>query len=109
MIKDYLPSNNILLCIAKEDYIIGFDNQSHFRTLKHNDVKDIIEKVNRSKSKHKIYILDISQNDVKYLVEKIKFTRLILVRGSWHKVFHTNELFYRLVNNLFQRYQPLFL
>lgn len=97
LIKEYLPKGNVVIGLAKEQYIDGFNGQSAFRSLQHQTIQDIITKVNTASPKHKIYTLAYFQRDMPYLIEKLDFTHVILVRGSWHKVFHTSPAFYALV------------
>jgi deoxycytidylate deaminase len=98
LIKEYLPIGNIILGIAKEDYIDGFLDQPQFKTLKQSDVQTIIDKVNSSASPHKITILRYFQRELVPIVEKIKPVRAIFINGSWHFSFHTLPIYYALTN-----------
>lgn len=94
IVKEFLPVGNILLGLAKEQYIDGYDSRPHFATLSYDEVKSIIEKVNQSSPKHKIYTLSYSQKDIKYIYEKITFKKVLLVNGSWQYSFHTRPEYY---------------
>ncbi len=98
LVKNYLPTGNIILGLAKEDYIVGFEGQPQFRTLKIKTVQGIIDKVNSSKSPYKIYILNYHQPEATFIFEKCKFTKVVLVNGSWLYTFHTGPLYYQLVS-----------
>jgi deoxycytidylate deaminase len=98
LVKGWLPKGNIVLGVAAEDYIDGFEGQPHFRTLKFKTVQNIIEKVNNSKSPHNIYTLTYFQRDLHHILEKITFKHHLFVNGSWHKSFHTLTPYYTLVN-----------
>jgi deoxycytidylate deaminase len=104
MVKTYLPHGNIILGIAKESYVLGFEDQPQFRMLALRNVigvgvQKVIDKVNPSSSKHKIYTLNYFQREVKYLYEKLAFKKVLLVNGSWKQAFHTTEEYYALVNH----------
>ncbi|MEO5627594.1 MAG: deaminase [Candidatus Saccharimonadales bacterium] len=96
LVKEYLPQGNLVLGLAKEPYVLGFEDQPQFKTLQAKQVAGIIDKVNRSKSAHKIYILDYSQNDTKYVIENLGFKKFIGVNGSWQYAFHTKNIYYTL-------------
>lgn len=98
LIKDYLPKSNIVLGIAKEKYIDGFDDQPHFRTLQLKDLRPIIDKVNTSKTPRKIYTLEYFQRDVDHVVDKLRFKHVVLVNGSWRYAFHNRSTYYTMVN-----------
>jgi deoxycytidylate deaminase len=98
LIKEYLPTGNIILGIAKEDYIDGFDGQPQFKTLKQSEVQSVIDKVNASASPNKITILRYFQRELIPVVEKIKPSRAIFINGSWHYSFHTLPIYYALTN-----------
>lgn len=98
IIKENLPDGNIVVGIATEDYIDGFDGQPQFKTLKPETIKPIIEKVNNSSRPHKIAILNCRQADVINIYNKIKFKKVLLVNGSWHLSFHVRAEYYELVS-----------
>lgn len=99
LIKEYLPANNLIIGLAKEDYILGLEGQPHFRTLKENSIKKLKDKINSSVSKHKLYSLSYSQREFVYLLEKLKFKKALLVNGSWHYAFHNLPAYYALAQN----------
>lgn len=96
LIKAYLPTGNIILGIAKEQFIDGFTDQPQFKTLNQSDIQTLVDKVNASASPHKITILRYFQRDLVTIVEKIKPVRAIFVNGSWHYSFHTLPIYYTL-------------
>ncbi len=98
LIKTYLPKGNVVLGIAKEPYIDGFDGQPQFRTLTLENVQSIIDKVNKSSSQRKIFTLTYYQRETQYIFEKIKWQRVLLINGSWMYAFHTTTPYYALVN-----------
>lgn len=98
LVKEYLPQGNIVLGLAKEPYIDGFDGQPQFKTLQIDTVQTIIDKVNASPSKHKIYTLKYFQRELPYLLEKLAFGQALFVNGSWKYAFHTQTPYYTLIN-----------
>ncbi len=98
LVKVYLPQGNIVLGLAKEPYVAGFENQPQFKTLQANTVQRIIDAVNASGVKHHIYTLHYFQRELKYIAEKLNFKRVLLVNGSWKQAFHTTEAYYVLAN-----------
>lgn len=98
LIKQYLPAGNILLGLAEEDYVLGFENQPQFKVLRAATVAPLIERVNSASSRHKIYSLTYRQRDSKYVFEKLRFRRVVLVNGSWKYAFHTQAPYYVLAN-----------
>jgi dCMP deaminase len=98
LVKTYLPQGNLVIGIAKEPYIDGFDGQPHFRTLAHETIEPIVRKVNASPAKHKIYTLCYFQREAPHILPKLGFTKVLLLNGSWHHSFHTRPEYYALVN-----------
>lgn len=98
LVKEYLPKGNILLGIAKEGYIEGFEDQPQFKTLQYSAVASVVEKVNKSKSPYSISILQYNQRYLKHILEKIKFQHILLINGSWKYTFHTRSEYYTLVS-----------
>ncbi len=97
LVKTYLPQGNIVLGIAKEAYIEGFENQPQFKTLKWSTVQAVIGKVNDSNSPHKIYTLTYFQREAPIVIEKLKFKHAVFVNGSWQHAFHYNPIYYTLM------------
>lgn len=98
IVKTYLPQGNIVLGISKDSYVLGFEDQPQFRMLEVESIRKIIDKVNASPSKYKIYTLSYFQREAKYIYEKLTFRKVLLVNGSWKYAFHTQENYYTLVN-----------
>ncbi|HSX32015.1 MAG TPA: deaminase [Candidatus Saccharimonadales bacterium] len=99
LIKAYLPKGNIVLGISQEPFVDGLEDEPQFRMLQLSKVQPIIDKVNTSPSKYKIYTLKYFQRETKYLFEKLKFTKVLLINGSWHLSFHHTPNYYALVNH----------
>lgn len=98
LIKTYLPQGNIVLGLAKEDFVDGLSPNPAFRMLARQDVQTVIDLVNRSSKKHRIYCLHYFQRDLPHILDKISFNHVVLVRGSWHTVFHGHNAYYVLAN-----------
>jgi len=98
LIKEYLPQGNIVLGLAKEPFVLGFEGQPQFRTLQVRDVQAIIDKVHKAGTKHRIYTLNYFQRELPFILEKLKFNQVLLVNGSWKQTFHTNTAYYILAN-----------
>ncbi len=94
LIKTYLPHGNIVLGVAKEDYVDGLEGQPQFRMLRLDSVSDIIDQVNRSQGKYSIYTLTYFQRELAYILEKIPFRLVALVNGSWRRAFHLSKPYY---------------
>ncbi len=97
LVKEQLPLGNIVLGISKDAFVVGFEDQSQFRMLALKDVEEIIDKVNNSSSRHKIYTLDYFQRELPFLLEKLEFNKALFINGSWKYTFHTRPEFYQLV------------
>lgn len=97
LVKNYLPKGNIVLGLAKEPYVLGFENQPQFKTLGTSGVQSIVDKVNAASAKYKIYTLSYFQREANYLLQKLDFARIVFVNGSWQYAFHTRELYYTIV------------
>jgi len=98
LVKELLPSGNLLLGIAKEDYVLGFEDQPQFKTLRQKEVQKIINSVNQSKSQHKIYTLHYFQRELVPIVSKIACKRVVFINGSWQYTFHNSAIFYELTS-----------
>lgn len=96
LVKTYLPQGNIVLGLSKEPFVEGFEGQPQFRTLTEKTVKDIIAQVNKSASPNKIYTVKYFQRELPFLLEKLGFKKIVLVRGSWRNVFHSSPSYYAL-------------
>lgn len=94
LVKAYLPKGNLVLGLAKEDFVAGFAGQEQFRTLKRAVVQSIIDKVNAAKTPHHIYTLAYFQRELPFLLEKLGFSQVLLVNGSWQHVMHSRPEFF---------------
>ena len=97
LVKTSLPQGNIILGVAKEDFVDGFEGQPQFRMLKFETVEKVINQVNRSKLPFKITTLAYFQRELPYIIEEIEFKKVIFVNGSWKHMFHNSEAYFRLV------------
>lgn len=95
-VKLYLPKGNIVLGISKESYVDGFGGQPQFRMLELESVKEVIDRVNKSKLPHKIVTLAYFQRELPDILKALDFKRVILVNGSWKNMFHNSESYYQL-------------
>lgn len=99
LIQQYLPLGNLVIGIASEPYILGFDSQPQFRALELPIIQPTITLVNqKSGSAHKIYILRYAQADLVHILQKVAFGRVVMINGSWKYSFHTREAFYTLAS-----------
>jgi deoxycytidylate deaminase len=98
ILKIYLPQANIVLGLAKEPYINGFENQPQFKTLQLDTVQSIISKVNAGSSNRHVATLSYFQRDAKYILDKLDFQKIVLINGSWKYSFHTRHEYYTLIN-----------
>lgn len=97
LVKEYLPKGNIILGLAKENYVLGFEDQPQFRMLDIQTVQPIIDKVNSSPAKYKIATLAYNQRDLLYVITGLSIRRFVGVRGSWKYSFHTQPPYYALM------------
>lgn len=105
LVKKYLPSGNIVLGISKESHVDGFAEQPQFRMLTQPAVQPLVDKVNAAKLPAKVYVLQYSQRELPFVLEKLTFKHVVLVNGSWKHSFHTLPAFYELTK---QRVIPEF-
>jgi deoxycytidylate deaminase len=94
LVKKYLLVGNVVLGIAEEDYVLGFEGQPQFRTLRPEQAKSLVDKIQKSYLPRKLYSLTYAQRDWKFVLEKLKFKKVVLVYGSWKQTFHTLPAFY---------------
>jgi len=99
LVKAYLPQGNIVLGIAKEPYVDGFEGQPQFKTLQSKTVQQVIDKVNEAGTAHHIYTLEYFQRELPYVLEKSRFQRVVLINGSWQHVFHVSPAYYYLAGS----------
>lgn len=98
LIKKYIPNRDIVLTIAKEDYVLGYEGQPQFRTLKTEQLSQI-DKLNKSQSPHKIYVVNHFQRDLGVVIEKLKPSMCVFINGSWKNSFHTLPIYYQLTTS----------
>ena len=97
LVKDYLPKGNVILGLAKEPFVVGFEDQPQFRMLGRETVQPIIDKVNSSPSKYKIATLTYTQRDLLYVINSLSIRQFVGIRGSWKYSFHTQAPYYALM------------
>jgi deoxycytidylate deaminase len=98
LVKSYLPKGNIVLGIAEEEYILGFESQPQFKALRYQQVEKLIAATNAAKFPYKIYTLRYAQRDLQYLLEKLTFKRVVLINGSWKYMFHSLPAYYAIAS-----------
>jgi deoxycytidylate deaminase len=98
LVKTYLPTGNVVVGLAKDSYILGFEGQPQFKALEISKIKNTLQKVNNAGTKNKIYTLSYFQRDSKHILEKLDFKKVVLINGSWKYAFHTRREYYILVN-----------
>jgi deoxycytidylate deaminase len=96
LVKQYLPQGNIVLGLAKEPFVDGFDQQPQFTTLQARTVQGVSTQVNDANPAHRIYTLHYFQRELPHLLDKLHFKRVVLVNGSWQHVFHVSPAYYTL-------------
>lgn len=98
IIKAHLPQGNIVVGLAKEEYVQGLEGQSQFKMLQLTEIKKTIAKVNNAGLKHKIATLSYFQRDGRFVLEKLDAKKVLLVNGSWHHLYHTHPEYFVLVS-----------
>lgn len=97
LLQAYLPKGNVVIGIAEEAFVLGFEGQPQFRTLRFADIQASVELVNKKSGlPHKIYVLRYAQADLVHILQKVAFKRVVMVNGSWKYSFHTRQPFYML-------------
>ncbi|HEX9153618.1 MAG TPA: deaminase [Candidatus Saccharimonadales bacterium] len=95
LVKQYFPHGNIVLGLAKEQFVDDLENQPQFRTYQMNEVlEDLITQVNGASPKRKIYVLNYFQRELKFILDKGNFSRVLLLNGSWYRAFHYRPEYY---------------
>lgn len=97
LVKTYLPQGNIVLGLAKEEFIDGFAGQPQFKMLQRQTIQPVIDKINAAHMPHKVYTLSYSQREQKHILAKITFRHTVFINGSWKLMFHTTETYYSLM------------
>lgn len=97
--KDYLPKGNLVIGIAKEKYIEGFEGQPQFASLDLDDVLPLVKKIHQAKTPHKLYVLTYYQRNAVHILEKDLFARVLLINGSWKSAFHNRVEYYTLTSH----------
>lgn len=91
LLKRYLPKANVILGIAKEKYVVGFENQPQFEMLQLAGVQSIIDKVSSANPPHAIYTFEYAQSELPDILQFADFSRVLLVNGSWKYAFHNSD------------------
>lgn len=99
LVKEYLPEAPIVVGIAKENYVDGFEGQVQFKTLQSRTLRSIIDKVNTADTPHAIVTLTYFQRELPFILEKLDFQQVLFINGSWKYLFHSRPEFYALVKN----------
>lgn len=98
LIMQYLPQGNIVLGIAKEDYVLGFENQPQFRMLTQPAIQKVLDQVHNAHKGRTITTLHYFQRELPYILDKLAFKHVVLVNGSWQHVFHSSPAYYYLAS-----------
>jgi deoxycytidylate deaminase len=99
LIKEYLPKHHIVIGVARELYIEGFDGRPQCRTLRIDPkLQTLIDKVNTASPNHKIYVMRQFQRETPDILLKGHFVKALFVNGSWHRAFHHTSTYYTLIN-----------
>lgn len=88
LVKEYLPQANMVLGLAEEPYVAGFEGQPQFRTLTVEAVQPMVQKVATAKTARRLVTLTYPQSSVDDVVRKLKPQAVVVVRGSYQYVFH---------------------
>lgn len=99
LIKEYLPSGNIIIGLSKEDYIEGFEGQPQFKALQRDTIQPMIDKINAAGTPHSVATLTYFQRELSFILEKFEFREVLFINGSWKHLFHSRPEFYALVKN----------
>lgn len=99
LVKQYLPKGNVVIGISKEPFVAGLEGQPQFRMLAADAIRPIVAKVAASPSPHKLYTLSYFQRETDYILEKVAFRRVVLVRGSWQYAFHNRSAYHILARS----------
>jgi deoxycytidylate deaminase len=94
LVKQYLKDGNVVLGTAEEEYVLGFEDQPQFKTMAPQQAIPLVNKIQASDLPHKLYTLTYAQRDWKFVLEKLKFKKVVLVNGSWKHTFHMLPAFY---------------
>jgi deoxycytidylate deaminase len=95
LIAAYLPKGNLIVGIADEDFVDGFEGQPQFRTLRSESIRRTVDLVNeKAAAPYLIYLFRYAQSDLVHILEKCNFSRVVLVNGSWHYALHTTKQYY---------------
>lgn len=98
LMQRYLPLGNIILGIAKEPHIAGFEGQPQFAACAPGAVQALVKTISAAPSPHKLYTLQYFQRELPYILEKITFPRVVGINGSWQRSFHLRPEYYLLAN-----------
>jgi deoxycytidylate deaminase len=96
IIKEYLPNGNLLIGILKSEYIDGFEGQPQFRSMNKEVIESVLKKIAAAKLPNTVDALEYSQQDLNFILEKLKPKRAVFINGSWKRMFHLREEFYTL-------------
>lgn len=97
LIKQELEKRHVVFGVAEEAYVDGFEGQAQFQTLPLSQVMPLAEKINQAGLPHKLIVLPYAQADVDDVIRLVRPNNVVLVRGSWHLVFHRRSTYALLV------------
>lgn len=96
-IKQELEKRHVVFGVAEEAYVDGFEGQAQFQMLPPAQVMPLADKINQAGLPHKLIVLPYAQADVDDVIRLVRPNNVVLVRGSWHLVFHRRSTYALLV------------
>jgi deoxycytidylate deaminase len=96
LIKLYAPQGNVLFGISSEPYVLDLEGQPQFTMLKADDLRPILDRVNKHLVNQRVYSMVYSQRDITHIIDNVRFKKVVFVNGSWYRSFHYRPEFYSL-------------
>lgn len=97
--KRYLPRGNIVFGIAKEPYVMGFEDQFQFKMLASDEVVKLAGKIERAKTPNSVAVLRYPQSHVEQVLSQIEPKKVVVIRGSYARTFHLGSIYALLKKN----------
>lgn len=98
IVKTYLAKGHVIIGIAKEPYVTGFEGQPQFRMLDIAPAQKLADKVAAAGSPHRLVVLRYFQRDLVHFVGNLDISRFVAVNGSYKLAFHNLPVFYHLAS-----------
>jgi len=80
----------VIFGIAEEPYVLGYENQPQFRTLKPDYVNTLVKRASESHTSP-LQVLTYSQKDGVKVIQNLDFTHAIVINGSFARSFHLRD------------------